>query len=61
MKKLLALGIMMLMAGVAFAEITPVAPIAAKVSCNVNGVVTTVKSAEACKILGGTVEQAKTM
>lgn len=48
MKKLLALGMLMFMAGTAFAA-TP------KVACDVKGSVKMVKSAEACKSLGGVV------
>ncbi|HNX68930.1 MAG TPA: hypothetical protein PLL75_02990 [Candidatus Omnitrophota bacterium] len=46
MKKIIALGLLMLMAAPAFAAMP-------KVACDVKGRVKMVKSAEACKELGG--------
>ena len=54
MKKMLLVGLMMLIAGTAFA-----AGPSKKVECNVNGVKKMVKTVDACKALGGTVVEAK--
>ncbi len=54
MKKILTIGLVMLMAGTAFAA-TP----AKKVECNVKGVKKMVKTVDACKALGGEVVEAK--
>ncbi|HNV85896.1 MAG TPA: hypothetical protein PKL97_02875 [Candidatus Omnitrophota bacterium] len=51
MKKIAALGLVMLMAGTALAA----TPKAQKVNCDVKGVIKKVKSIDACKALGGTV------
>ncbi len=54
MKKMLLVGLMLLIAGTA-AYAMP----AKKVECNVNGKAKWVKTVDACKALGGTVVEAK--
>ena len=51
MKKLIALAVMLLVAGSAWASM----PRSNKVDCNVNGVHKWVKSVDACNALGGKV------
>ena len=51
MKKIIALGVAMLLTGTAWAA----TPKTNKITCDVKGVQKMVKSAEACKLLGGTV------
>ncbi|MFA5159636.1 MAG: hypothetical protein WC484_03910 [Candidatus Omnitrophota bacterium] len=50
MKKMLAVALMLLVAGTAWAAMP-----SKRVTCNVNGTTKIVKSADACKALGGVV------
>ncbi len=55
MKKMIMIALMLMVAGTAAYAALP----AKKVECNVNGQVKLVKTVDACKILGGTVVEAK--
>ncbi len=55
MKKLVVIGMIMLIGSTAWAVDTPIKKATKEVTCNVNGVQQKVKTAAACKALGGTV------
>ena len=55
MKKLVVIGMILLMGSTAWAADTPIKKAAKEITCDVNGVQQKVKTVVACKALNGTV------